>query len=298
MALALHINDDELSKFGCDPDSPVCIFWAKFAERRPTAVADMATVCNKIAQTIENDYCAESVEDMPKLLTEDQLQQVMAKEGGKPTWSGLITHILGPFKPSVAPGVNNSTPPSAFHAMLAPHQPLQAPLVKAPVKAEATWPCLPLGAMMEADGTLQDDILPEYVFDAVCECEDVEEQELTTKDVTAVLNAYTHFMVTHHKQPAGDKTMRKWHGKQLKRRLKHLPTNGSRPGPMRKWSDILEERKRNNGRKAKVRGTTLTSAARTIALSCRCCDPPAICCALSAQCVLFADPPGRHIYID
>ena len=95
MALALHINADELSKFGCDPDSPVCIFWAKFAERRPTAVADMATVCNKIAQTIENDYCAESVEDMPKLLTGDQLQQVMAKEGGKPTWSGLLTYILG-----------------------------------------------------------------------------------------------------------------------------------------------------------------------------------------------------------
>ena len=285
MALALRLNDDELSKLGVDPDSPVSLFWAKFAERRPTAVPDMETVCSKIAQTIEHDYCAESVEDMPKLLTEDQLQQVMAKAGGKPTWSGLITYILGPFKPSLAAGVNNITPPSAVHLrptcagpapFEAAHEPLQAPpppvVFAPPIKAEPTWPCLPLGAMMEAEGTLQDDIIPEYVFDAVFECDDVEVQQLTAKDVTAVLNAYTHFMITHHKQPAGDKKMRAWHGKQLKRRLKHLPDHGKgKPGPMRKWSDLLEERKRNNGRKAKVRGTTLTltSAAPTIALSCR-----------------------------
>ena len=68
MTLALHINDDELFKLGCYPESPVGLFWAKFAERRPTAVPDMEKVCKKIAQTIEHDYCAESVEDMPKLL--------------------------------------------------------------------------------------------------------------------------------------------------------------------------------------------------------------------------------------
>jgi hypothetical protein len=265
MTLALHINHDELFKLGCSPDSPVGLFWAKFAERRPTAVPDMEKVCRKIAQTIEHDYCAESVEDMPKLLTEDQLQQVMAKEGGKPTWSGLLTYILGSFKPSVAAGVNNISTPLPPLA----HTPLEAPrAVFVPRgKAEPTWPTLPLGAKMESDGTLQDDILPEYVFDAVFECEDVQTQELTSKDVTAVLNAYTHFMVTRHKQPAGDAMMRKWHGKQLKRRLPHLPDHGTRPGPMRKWSFILQERKRNYGRKAKVRGTTLTSAAPTITLS-------------------------------
>ena len=269
MTLALHINDDELFKLGCYPDSPVGLFWAKFAERRPTAVPDMEKVCKKIAQTIEHDYCAESVEDMPKLLTEHQLQQVMAKEGGKSTWSGLLTYILGSFKPSVAAGVNNISTPLPPAPLQLAHNPLEAlrDVFVPPAKAEPTWPSLPLGAMMEADGTLQDDILPEYVFDAVFECEDVQNQELTSKDVTAVLNAYTHFMVTHYKQPAGDAMMRKWHGKQLKRRLPHLPDHGTKPGPMRKWSFILQERKRNYGRKAKVRGTTLTSAAPTITLS-------------------------------
>ena len=127
MTLALHINDDELFKLGCYPDSPVGLFWAKFAERRPTAVPDMEKVCKKIAQTIEHDYCAESVEDMPKLLTEHQLQQVMAKEGGKPTWSGLLTYILGSFKPSVAAGVNNISTPLPPAPLQVAHNPLEAP---------------------------------------------------------------------------------------------------------------------------------------------------------------------------
>ena len=48
MTLALHMNHDELFKLGCSPDSPVDLFWAKFAERRPTAVPDMEKVCRSL----------------------------------------------------------------------------------------------------------------------------------------------------------------------------------------------------------------------------------------------------------
>jgi hypothetical protein len=101
MALSLRIREDELSKLDCQPDSTVGLFWAKFADRRPLAVPNMAEVCAKIAHCVENNYCADTVQDMPNMMTEQQLQQVMAEADGKATWSGMITHILGPFKPSV-----------------------------------------------------------------------------------------------------------------------------------------------------------------------------------------------------
>ena len=115
---------------------------------------------------------------------------------------------------------------------------------------------------MEADGTLADEILPEYVFNAYFECEDPLHQELSTKDVTATLDAYTHYMITTYGQPAGDSTLRTWHGKQLKRRLRHLPDHGKGlPGPKRQWKALLYERKRNLGRKdSKVSGNIQTSA--------------------------------------
>ena len=247
MALSLRIREDELSKLDCQPDSPVGLFWAKFADRRPLAVPNMAEVCAKIAYCVENNYCADTVQDMPNMMTEQQLQQVMAEADGKATWSGMITHILGPFKPSVT-AVDIAKLPLPPSAVMLP-----------PIKAEPTYEILPLGRDMEMDGTLADDVIPEYVFDAVFECEDPNNQELSAKDVTAVLNAYTHWMITTHKQPAGDKIMRVWHGKQLKRRLKHLPTHGNTPGPMRKWCKLLSERKRNLGRKnSNVCGRILT----------------------------------------
>lgn len=251
MAHALNVRENELSKLGCELDSPVSLFWAKFAERRPSAAPNMRVVCENIARAISDDYCADEVQEMLMLMTEEQLQKVMAEAGGKATWIGMITYILGPFKPSTL-----NVPDSAKMA-LAP----SIPVLPSAVKVEATYDILPLGQSMEADGTLVDDLIPEYVFNAYFECEDPLHQELSSKDVTAVLNAYTHFMITHHGQPAGDKAMRLWHGKQLKRRLKHLPTHGNTPGPMRKWHELLSERKRNIGRKdSKVRGKILTRA--------------------------------------
>ena len=124
------------------------------------------------------------------------------------------------------------------------------PIVKPgpPVKLESTFTILPIGATMMTDGTLGDEILPEYVFNAFIECEDPLHQELTTPDVTATLDAYTHYMIVAHGQPAGDKPMRVHHAKQLKARLRHLPDH-QKPGAMRKWLDMLTERKRNLGRK-------------------------------------------------
>ena len=232
---ALHIRTDELlTKFGCTPESPVSLFWDAFAAARPTAAAEMQTVCDHIAARLA-DFCVDTVQEMPVMMTELQLEQVMAQAGGKATWSGLVTYMLGPFKASVV--------------MTVPLNLVSVPETAGSVKSDATYQILPLGATMEAEGTLEADILPEYVFNAYTECEDPLNQELSAEDVTATLNAYTHFMITVHKQPAADKPMRKWHSKQLKTRLRHLPDHGRTPGPIRRWFNLLTERKRNVARK-------------------------------------------------
>ena len=56
-------------------------------------------------------------------------------------------------------------------------------------------------------------------------------------------------MIVQHKLPAGDKTLRVHHAKQLKQRFPKLPDHGSTPGNLRKWYNILTERKRNASRK-------------------------------------------------
>lgn len=251
---AVHIRTDELlTRFGCEPESPVSMFWDGLAAARPTAAPEMPTVCKTIAARVE-DFCADTVQDMPMLMTELQLQQVMVQAGGKAAWSGLVTHVLGPFKSSVV-----TAPDSAK---------LVEETCALKFKSEPTYEILPLGQAMEADGTLEADILPEYVFRAYTDCEDPVNQELSTDDVTRVLNAYTHYMVTVHKQPAGDKPMRKWHAKQLKARLQHLPDHGSTPGPMRRWLKLLNERKRNVARKSgSVSANIRTGVAPTIALA-------------------------------
>ena len=80
-------------------------------------------------------------------------------------------------------------------------------------------------------------------------CAPIAPQEVTSNDITCILNEYTHYMLTEHNQPAGDKDLRLHHAKQLKNRYPKLCKNGSVAGHLRKWFDILSERKRNLGRK-------------------------------------------------
>ena len=50
-------------------------------------------------------------------------------------------------------------------------------------KSEATYKILPLGQAMEGEGTLESEILPEYVFNAYTDCEDPLNQEGRDRDV-------------------------------------------------------------------------------------------------------------------
>ena len=56
--------------------------------------------------------------------------------------------------------------------------------------------------MMRAEGSIENEILPEYVFDAADECEAPGSLAITSNDLTNVLNAYQHYMIV---QPADDK---------------------------------------------------------------------------------------------
>ena len=88
----------------------------------------MRAVCENIAHHIRHDYCADVVKDMPALMTEEQLQKVMSEAGGKATWIGLVTFLLGPFKSSML------TVPDSAKMVLHP-----ANALLPPVKAEATY---------------------------------------------------------------------------------------------------------------------------------------------------------------
>ena len=226
-------NEDELEKLGLDRYSSVSQFWRKLAEKKATAHLEMPDICSKIPSVIESDFCADSIEEMREMLTVEQLQQIMSQAGGKATWSAFVQRIVGDFKQSA---------PTAMVAA-----------GSCDVRKEATFPILPLGATMEAAGTMHQEIIPEYVFKAYFECEDPPNQQLTAADVTAVMNAYTHFMILHHGQPAGDKALRTHHARQLKVRLPLLPDHGKISGRARKWADILKQRKRNL---ARTNGTT------------------------------------------
>ena len=54
---------------------------------------------------------------------------------------------------------------------------------------------------MVENGTLATEIIPEYVWEAVKECEDPMNQQISNKDLTALMDAYQHYLITTHKQP-------------------------------------------------------------------------------------------------
>ena len=191
---------------------------------------DMPVVCKNIAAVVAQDYCADTVGELALMMTENQLQKVMTESGGKATWSGMITSFLGPFRPSGAPESAKLVLGSAESA-------------KARVKATALYDTTLIGAQMEVDGTMNDEILPEYVLCAYSECEDPATQELSRNDVKAVLDEYTHFMIVTHGQQGGDKALRKHHAKQLRARLPKLPDHGKTKGKERSWYKLLTQRK-------------------------------------------------------
>jgi hypothetical protein len=242
LAVALY-DDEPLAKIGCNMQTDVHTFWGKVAERKPNAVENMKEVCAAIATALETEYGADNLEEMVGMVHESQLQKLMAGKGGKATWSGMIAYLLGqPLKGSAAHT-------SVALSTLSENVSKSTPVVKAP----ATWDIKPIGAAMVQAGTLLDDILPEYVFNAFSECEDPMRQQISNPDVSDILDEYTHYMITTHHQPAADMPLRKWHAKQLKARLPHLPEYGGKPGYLRKWLDLLGERKRNFSRTKEVR---------------------------------------------
>ena len=108
-----------------------------------------------------------------------------------------------------------------------------------------------LGSQMRAANTLSTEKLPDFIFNAVYECEDPKHQAITSNDVTAVLAAYEKYMVVKHGVIGGDAALRLHHGHLLKARLPHLCDNGKgAPGATRSWHKMLKERKRNSQRKS------------------------------------------------
>jgi hypothetical protein len=242
MVLARIDGGDELAKLGCTLESDMPTFWKAMARRVKRPPPDMEQICDKVAAEIESDYGAETVEEMTHVVGERQLEQLLTRCGGKATWRGLVEYVIGLKFQSSAPS----------SAQLALTEVGETP--KVVVKTEPTFEAQPLGALMTVDGSLHSDILPEYVLDAHEECEDPNHQELTASDIKNVLNAYTHYMITHHRQPAGDKVMMVWHAKQLKKRYPHLCNHGLTSGVSRKWLGLLKERKRNVSRLATKSG--------------------------------------------
>ena len=239
MALALcsAAEQGELEKMGCTLQTEVTLFWTKAAERlaskTPENVGKIFSMC---AQSVEQEYLANTVKEMMEVVTDTQIQQLLTKAGGKATWKNVIEFIVGSkFKSSAV------------------QQLVPAPQLLIHNTVEPTFTISPLGAQMEAEGTLDNEKLPAYVLNAHLDCEDPKEQELSGPDVTAVLNAYTHYMITARGQPAGDKRLRTHHGQQLRKAYPKLPAHGKTPGSARRWACLLHERKRNYSRKSALK---------------------------------------------
>lgn len=257
MALALQsaaLPESELDQMGCTLKSDLPHFYKALAERIANkAPVNIANIFSKCAEVIERDYFASNVEEMMLLVGDTQIQQVLTQAGGKATWKNILELVVGcKFKPSAQPSAQQLVPAAqpAVHNTLIP-----------------TFAISPLGAQMEGDGTLNDEYLPAYVLNAHSECEDPQEQELTALDVTAVLNAYTHYMLIKFNQPAGDKRLRVHHAQELRIHYPKLPAHGKTPGAARRWVNLLQERKRNfsrtSGLKARTRARALPAPLTT-----------------------------------
>ena len=203
----------------------------RIAKQAPSNIQEILASC---AQLIEEEYLANSVKEMMVAMSDQQIQQVLTRSNGKRTWYRMIELTVG--------STFYKIPPPADQPLVA-----AAPLVHNNV--EPTFVISPVGAQMTADGTLDDEFLPSYVLNAHTECDDPQAQDLTAPDVTAVLNAYTHYMITRFNQPAGDKPLRLHHAKELHKHYPKLPAHGKTPGAARRWSKLLDERKRNFARK-------------------------------------------------
>ena len=247
MALVLQSAEElsELEKMGCSLQSELPHFFKKLAERMSAkAPANIGDVFSSCADAIQTDFLVDNVQDMFLTVYDSQIQNVLVQTGGKATWKNIIELVAGVKFKSSAPAAALVPLSPAFHNTVEP-----------------TFTISPLGAQMENEDTLKDEHLPAYVLTAHSECEDPQEQELTAPDITAVLDAYTHYMIRKHNQPAGDKRMRLHHSRELKLHYPKLCAHGKTPGSMRRWLKLLDERKRNYSRKSalKARGPFCTS---------------------------------------
>ena len=233
--LALH-EAEELAKLGCDMNSKVADVFERLPGRMKKPPANAAEIFSTVATVVEEEFQADTLAEMMELMLVGQFEKVLTQAGGKATWVAWIEMIFGmKFK------TGSSVPSSA--QLLAPASGTNI------IGHKPTFDVQPIGAMMRDNGTLAEEILPEYIYEAVAECEDVTCQPITPNDLTAVLNAYQHYMIVTHKQPHGDKVLRQHHAKQLKARLPHLPDHGKTAGATRRFDQILNERKRNFSRK-------------------------------------------------
>jgi hypothetical protein len=233
--LAVH-ETDELTKLGCDMDSKVTDVFARIPGRMKKPPADAAKIFAAVAAAVEEEYQVDTLSEMMELILVGQFEKLLTEAGGKATWIAWLEMIFGMrFK------TGSSAPPSSQLLM---HNSGNA----LPTNCKPTFEVKPIGALMLEAGTLANEILPEYIFEAITECEDVTAQQISAKDLTAVLDKYQHYMITHHKQPHGDKVLRSHHAKQLKARIPHLPDHGKIAGAVRKFDKILHERKRNFSR--------------------------------------------------
>ena len=231
-----------MAELGLSWSSDMPTFWRAIA-KKAAPDGKYNTVCETIGESLIDEMVLTTDQMMTKM-TDVQIKRILITSGAKETWMSMVEFVTGSQ-------FTMAHPASAQLALTTLN-----PNVHGWHGRASKFDRCSIGAQMSAAGTLKDERLPDFIFDAALECEDPRNQALTSNDITAVLNMYDAFVVVKHGTLGVDAPLRRRHAAILKERLPHFSKYGETSAVARCWYKMLQERKRNIRRTdSKVRAT-------------------------------------------
>ena len=193
-----------MAELGLSWSSDMPTFWRAIA-KKAAPDGKYNTVCETIGESLIDEMVLTTDQMMTKM-TDVQIKRILITSGAKETWMSMVEFVTGSQ-------FTMAHPASAQLALTSLN-----PNVYGWHGRASKFDRCSIGAQMSAAGTLKDERLPDFIFDAAFECEDPRNQALTSNDITAVLNKYDVFVVVKHGTLGVDAPLRRRHAAILKER--------------------------------------------------------------------------------